>query len=121
MWKKFEELVTIPKTHHTTKNAYIKSVNSQLRVKIDKNNFTIGSNIDEVDFSVNNKTVSRKHATIKYIEDKFVIFDNNSVNGTYVNDVFVESVGKELNNGDLVALANEQFIFEEKTIVGGGI
>lgn len=116
-----EELITIPNVRHSCRIAYLKSIDSQVKIKIEKNRFTMGSDADEVDFSVNNRAVSRKHATIELIDDKFVIFDNNSVNGTYVNDVFVESIGKELKNGDLVALANEQFIFEEKTIVGGGI
>ena len=119
--KSTEGLTTIPNVRRSCRIAYLKSIDSQVKIKIDKNRFTMGSDADEVDFSVNNRAVSRKHATIELIDDKFVIFDNNSVNGTYVNDVFVESVGKELNNGDLVALANEQFIFEEKTIVGGGI
>ena len=100
--------------------AFIKQPESNLIVKIDKSVFTLGSMIDEVDFAVNNKAVSRKHATIRYIDNHYYIFDDNSVNGTYVNDVMVEEEGKQLKNNDIIALANEQLIFEERLYTGGG-
>lgn len=111
-------VVSVPRTQ---KIAFLKKPNSQLLVKIDKKEFVLGSKIDEVDFVVNNKAVSRKHATIKLVDNKFCIFDENSVNGTYVNDVMIEDEGKILKTGDVIALANEQLIFEEKSIVGGGM
>lgn len=107
--------VSVPRTKVI---GFLKKPDSQLLVEIDKKEFTLGTKTDEVDFAVDNKAVSRKHATIELVDNKFYIFDKNSVNGTYVNDVMVEDEGKLLKNGDIIALANEQFIFEEKYCLG---
>lgn len=116
-----DEHTTSTPAQREHKIAILKKPDSQLLVSIDKKEFSLGSKNDEVDFAVDNRAVSRKHATIRTIDNKFYIFDENSVNGTYVNDVIVEEEGKELKSGDMIALANEPFIFEEKSFIGGEI
>ena len=56
--------------------------------------------------------VSRSHAQIKLINDRFVIFDMNSTGGTFVNgQPTSQSV---LNPGDVISLAGVVFIFSEE-------
>lgn len=103
--------LTYPK-NNLIKVGFLKNVHYEYVIRIEKNEFVLGSQKDNVDFVIDNKAVSRKHAIIKRIDNKFFVFDNNSVNGTYVNDLIVEDEGKELKNGDILALANEEFVFE---------
>lgn len=105
---------TPPYTHRKQKIAYLQKLGDQTIIRIDKKSFSLGSKIGDVDCIIENRAVSRTHATIKYINGKFVIFDENSVNGTYVNDVIVEDEGKELTSGDIIALADEQLLFKEE-------
>ena len=61
------------------------------------------------DISLDDVTVSRKHAVITASASKFIITDANSLNGTYVNAVSVKE--KELSNGDEIQIGKFRFIF----------
>lgn len=111
--------INIPNTYskrNLVKVGFLKNVHYEYVIRIEKNEFVLGTQKDNVDFVIDNKAVSRKHAIVKQIDNKFFVFDNNSVNGTYVNDLIVEDEGKELKNGDVLALANEEFVFEIKEV-----
>lgn len=81
---------------------------------IDKNIFRVGTNRNLVDYVVtDNRAVSRTHADIIKKDDKYYIYDEKSTNGTYVNDCLVEKKKEyEIHSGDIVKLADEEFIFE---------
>ena len=82
---------------------------------ITKNVFTLGKERARVDYCVtNNKTVSRFHATVYRRSDGYYIVDNNSTNGTFVNNARIPAqTERKLNNGDILRLSNEEFEFKE--------
>ena len=47
--------------------------------------------------------VSRHHAVVEYTDDGFVVRDNKSTNGTYINDLEID-VCRKLENGDLMKI-----------------
>lgn len=84
------------------------------RVQISKQVFKIGKERRRVDYCISdNSNVSRAHADIVYKNGAFYLIDNNTTNGTTVNGM---SLGRgqeyKLNNGDVVKLADEEFIFQ---------
>jgi adenylate cyclase len=63
------------------------------------------------DFPIIDPTISRRHAQILRQEDRILLRDLGSSNGTYVNGVRVESA--ELKPGDLVTFGKVMFRLEE--------
>ena len=62
--------------------------------------------------------VSRMHAQVRLIQGRFVIFDLDSLGGTFVNDVAVSS--HILNTGDVILLAGVPLVYgvEEDIPIG---
>jgi transcriptional regulator with GAF, ATPase, and Fis domain len=54
-------------------------------------------------------SVSRRHSKIEKEDDRFVITDLESLNGTFVNDVPVKS--RVLQHGDRLRIGDSQFVF----------
>ncbi|PYY00869.1 MAG: hypothetical protein DMG62_11475 [Acidobacteria bacterium] len=71
---------------------------------------TIGRLPDNV-IQVDNLAVSGHHAKIYWDNDKFVIEDNNSLNGTYVNNARVNR--RALKDGDNVLIGKHILSFKE--------
>lgn len=68
----------------------------------------------EADYQIaGNNSISRKHARISKNDRTFIIEDLESMNHTYVSGEMVNGK-KELMDGDVIRLANEEFIFEIK-------
>jgi len=75
--------------------------------------FLIGKQENLTDYTLSNDTVSRLHLRIDKKDDKYFLTDLNSTNGTCVN-------GRRLDNnetidlrvGDMVGIADLQFIFQ---------
>lgn len=83
-------------------------------ISIDKPVFRLGKEKSYVDFFIsNNNAISRSHADIITRGKRYYIIDLNSKNKTYVNGQAVPVKCEiELFNGDLVKLANEEFVFK---------
>lgn len=64
---------------------------------------------ESCDLMVNHDSVSAVHAVMEIFDDRAIIYDMNSTNGTYVNDDKV--VVKELHFGDTFRLADIEFEF----------
>ena len=65
------------------------------------------------DYIIKNSAVSRNHAYLQLTEGGASITDNNSSNGTFVNGERIPALAViELKNGDIVRLANEEYIFK---------
>lgn len=64
---------------------------------------------ESCDLIANHDSVSAVHAVLEIFDDKAVIYDMNSTNGTYVNDDKV--VVKEIHQGDFFRLADVEFEF----------
>ena len=65
---------------------------------------TIGRHPDN-DIVPKDAAVSNQHAIIERIEEKLIVLDKKSRNGTFVNGIEVQSA--ELNEGDIVEFGNQ--------------
>lgn len=72
--------------------------------------FSLGRS-KECDFVINDTNVSRTHAILVLEEDGWKIKDNNSTNGTYVNEVRVTET--KLKHNDLIRVGNTELIYKE--------
>lgn len=68
---------------------------------------------DQVQISIDEKTVSRNHAEFYRKNNQTMVKDLRSKNGIYVNDIKV--IGSALKDGDLIRIGTTVFKF-----VGGG-
>jgi len=66
----------------------------------------------ECNITVPDKTMSGKHATILFKNDKFKIKDELSSHGTFVNDRDIEDETVELHDNDLIRLGETIFKFK---------
>ena len=83
-------------------------------VNVTSPEFKIGRNRATVDYCVaDNTAVGRVHALVVSKNGNTYLKDNNSTNGTFVNNVRVKS-GSEtlLANGDKITLGDEEFTYE---------
>lgn len=84
------------------------------KIPVNKPVFRIGKEKSYVDYFVSDNTaVSRSHADIITRDGKCFIVDTNSTNHTYINGAMIQSnTETQLNSGDTVRLANEEFEFK---------
>ncbi len=82
-------------------------------IHITKKVFRLGKEEACVDYAVlNNHAVSRSHADIICRENRYFVFDLGSKNKSYINNRALPSQYEvEINNGDILKLANEEFEF----------
>lgn len=85
-------------------------VNGRRHVPLDKPQLTIGRRTD-CDIVVEGRTVSRRHAQLRWRFGKFIIYDLGSRAGTFINGERVEEC--VLRVGDLVQLADVKLIYGE--------
>ena len=83
-------------------------------VRIDKPVFRIGKEENCVDYIVtNNIAISRSHADIISRGGKYFVFDLRSKNKSYINNRVLPAEHEvEIFNGDILKLANEEFLFQ---------
>ena len=99
-----------PEPHTLPGNAYLVMQDTRV-IPLDRPFITIGRRSDN-HIILKDTRVSRSHAQIKLINDRFVIFDMNSTGGTFVNgQPTSQSV---LNPGDIISLAGVVFIFSQE-------
>ena len=67
--------------------------------------------LPENDIVLEEMDVSRKHATISKLNDRYVLKDQGSRNGTFVNGQLVNAVG--LNEGDVISIGNYLLTFQD--------
>ena len=72
---------------------------------------TIGRS-PQCDIFLNDMTVSRMHAVIEKEGSSFIIRDQNSYNGLWVNDLSVES--KTLRDGDQIQVGSFTLEYQEQ-------
>lgn len=83
------------------------------KIKINSDNFIIGKERSRVNYCVSDNTsVSRTHARFTVKGGATYITDLKATNGTYVNNVRLQpNQETQLNPGDKIALADEEFTF----------
>ncbi|MHC1785332.1 MAG: FHA domain-containing protein [Anaerolineaceae bacterium] len=91
-------------------------VNGTETVQLHKLVINIGRKANN-DIILDDPRVSRNHAQLRSIKDRYVVFDLNSSGGTFVNNVPVTQ--KELQPGDVISMAGVTVIFGQDS--GGAI
>ena len=82
------------------------------RVVIDKRRVSIGRT-KENDIVLENRGVSRKHALIEFNDSGAVLIDNDSLNGTFLNDRRVTE--EILRNRDQITIGKYNLLFHDDT------
>lgn len=78
---------------------------------IDKDEFIIGRLAGHADYVINNNAVGKLHAELIYRNGACYVKDLNSMNGTYINGIRIESNKEyELKENDKLQLANSEFV-----------
>src|SRR5207245_1389376 len=94
----------------------LKGVNAKQSITLDKDRLVLGRNANcDVVFPANDFAVSREHACILRVQDKFFIEDMGSRNGTYVNNQPV-TARLPLKDNDKVRICDFLYSFHETQV-----
>lgn len=74
---------------------------------------TIGRKKDYNDLVIDESTISKKHAIIKKLDNKYYLIDVGSTNGTFLNHKKIK-IPTVLENADIIQMGNVQLIFNTK-------
>ena len=78
---------------------------------IDSDMITMGKSQDS-DISIpDNNRISRQHAVVAFSNGQYYLYDQGSTNGTFLNNMPVDTNGIRLISGDIIRLANEDIQF----------
>lgn len=84
-------------------------IHSGKSVKINKESFTIGRK--DADYVINSPIISGLHLSIKSEQGKFYVVDENSKNGTLINNMRINPYSlTEINNGDIIQIGKEDLL-----------
>jgi hypothetical protein len=90
----------------------IRDVMREYGVTLTKNEFSIGRMIETSDLALDNPAVGKTHAKLIKEGDRWYLYDLHSRNGTYLNNIKLESGGKKpLYSSDMITVANVDMIF----------
>ena len=102
---------------HVFKESYLEYIDDNERqiyggnITIRQDNMLIGSS-NICDYVIDNPAISRNHARISRIGDKYYMTDLDSTNGTFINGIRMnKSETKELTNGEEVMIGRIKFRF----------
>ncbi len=101
-----------PGTFHS--NAFLIIGGTQV-VPLDRSVINIGRRLDN-HITVDDPRVSRAHAQLRFVKDRFILFDLNSSGGTFVNGQRTNQA--VLSPGDVVSLAGVTLIFGQDSPAG---
>ena len=82
------------------------------RIVTEKKRITIGRTNDN-DIVLENRGVSRKHAIIEFNDNAAVIIDNESLNGTFVNNRKITE--EVLRDSDIITIGKYQLIYNSES------
>ncbi|MDH4210737.1 MAG: GGDEF domain-containing protein [candidate division WOR-3 bacterium] len=66
---------------------------------------------EDTDLALTSNEVSRHHATVRFINEQYIIEDLSSTNGTYVNSDKIEK--HALSHGDEISIGEHSIIFDD--------
>ncbi len=103
-----------PSMQRKNRTAYLYRISTHENIEIKSSMFRIGREATFVNYCIsNNSAISGSHAYITLKDDKYFLIDTNSTNKTYVNNMMLQSnVETEINSGDKIRFANEEFEFK---------
>lgn len=91
---------------------YLKKIDNGEIIYITKPIFIIGKDSGISDYSINNASISRNHASILCEADGCYVVDNNSTNGTIVEGVRISPHERiEVFDGTIITFSDETFQF----------
>jgi S1-C subfamily serine protease len=101
-------------SHAGAATAMLRRVSNGEKVRIDRQDFTIGKERRKVNYVIpDNGSVSRQHARITQRNGQFFITDLGATNFTFVNDKKIASnTETAIQPGDVIKLSDEEFVFE---------
>jgi pSer/pThr/pTyr-binding forkhead associated (FHA) protein len=110
-----EKSATMAPITNLTPTAYLvvlKGSSPGYKFLLNKERTIIGRS-NEADLHLAQVSVSKTHAVIERIAEKFIIIDNNSTNGTWVNSIKIEK--QMLKDQDTIRIGETQlkFIFSD--------
>ncbi len=88
----------------------VKGPGAPREVPLELDEVVIGRSL-EAQIAIESGAVSRRHAALKRVNDRYTCVDLGSSNGVYVNAERVES--RELRDGDTVQVGDALFVFQE--------
>lgn len=95
-----------PKSPSLEQNVFL--IFNRQMIPLEKKITRLGRQLDN-DLVFNEEFVSRFHAEIRFEDGKYVLYDNESTAGTFVNSQKIDRC--VLNSGDLISLASIQIMF----------
>lgn len=82
------------------------------QINITKTDFFVGRMQEQVDYVFENNAIGKVHAQIISRNGNYLIKDLNSKNGTFINDVRIDSNKEyEIKNSDKISFANSDYTF----------
>jgi hypothetical protein len=90
----------------------MQTVNGPHIFALESNIMTIGRGLSN-DIVLEDPRISRQHAQVRFKSRRFLIADQGSTNGTYVNGTPV-STEQVLRNGDIVSLGGLEMLFQQR-------
>ena len=80
-------------------------------IRLKDHSYLLGSDKSHATLLIDNPAVSRCHAEIRFTKGGYLLMDMGSTNGSSVNGTGIRGGGCFLYDGDIVRLANEEFLF----------
>lgn len=72
----------------------------------------IGSDEEQADICLDDASVSRRHAIIRYIRGRFIVIDLSSRNGTFLNgEQILPEHEIEIKDNDVICFSRNEFVF----------
>ncbi len=100
----------LPNTHEATLQV-VRGPRAGIIFKMAGDEITIGR-MPQCTIFLNDMTVSRLHATLRREGGAYIIHDENSFNGVWVNNRNVES--RALRSGDFIQIGSFSLLYEEE-------
>jgi hypothetical protein len=108
------ETVHTPDNGMVTRNAFL-IIDGPRVIPLNRSVINIGRRLDN-HIIIDDPRVSRSHAQLRILKDRFVLFDLNSSGGTFVNGRRLSQ--SVLNPGDVISLAGVSLIFGQDLPIG---
>lgn len=118
----FDSTVALDSGQKFIENPALRNKKTGEVIKITKSEFLVGrrriasggtikvQNERIPDASIDVKSISHEHALFTYYENKWHLKDEDSLNGTFINEKRLDKgENKELNQGDIIRFASEEY------------
>ncbi len=94
------------------KEVYFYHLKTNEKIIVQKFPCVIGSDMEGVDICLSDVSISRKHAIIRYVQERFILTDLNSKNGTFVNGRPIPADREiEIHDNDVLRFSRNEFVF----------